>query len=226
MKAHTLFSALTLLALSLTFTTTPTPTWVASRRPMATLRSSTTWPPTTPANTARTPVAASTRQLPPNTGLWQKLQGPLFPRWAPPATSPTPPGIKTTIAPIPAPSDQALVITTNADGWGAGPQEYSYNVDSYDLGGVNPATTGGDVLKISFWSCSLIPGTPKAADWVPTRWPTRSRSTTAAATSVSPSAGFSRELARTSPRPTSGAGCNRPCRSAQLATIAGTSCSI
>ncbi len=96
----------------------------------------------------------------PNTGLWKKLQGPLVPATGATGnlayatghqyydrTNPGYPNL-----------DQALVITTNSDGWGAGSQEYSYTVDSYDLGGVNPATTGGDMLNISFWSCSWIPG--------------------------------------------------------------------
>ncbi|HEY6563069.1 MAG TPA: hypothetical protein VIY86_01110, partial [Pirellulaceae bacterium] len=94
----------------------------------------------------------------PNTGLWQKLQGPLFPasgilgfayatghggydRLAPSTTA------------------QALVITTNADGWGAGPQEYSYTVDSFDLGGISPASTAGQTITMSFWECTQMPGT-------------------------------------------------------------------
>ena len=31
-------------------------------------------------------------------------------------------------------------------------------LDSFDLAGVNPATTGGDVIDISFWSCARIFG--------------------------------------------------------------------
>lgn len=96
----------------------------------------------------------------PNTGLWKKLQGPLVPTWG-------------TLGPAYATGhqyydrtnygfpnlDQALIITTNADGWNAGPQEYSYTVDSYDLGGVNPLSTGGGQVKISFWACVLLHGT-------------------------------------------------------------------
>ncbi len=98
--------------------------------------------------------------IPVNTGLWKKLQGPLVPATGTTGNyayatghqyyDRTNPGFPNL--------DQALVITTNADGWGAGSQEYSYKLDSYDLGGVNPATTGGDVFMISFWSCSWIPG--------------------------------------------------------------------
>ena len=102
--------------------------------------------------------------IPDNTGLWQKLQGPLVPATGTTGNyayatghqyyDRTNPGFPNL--------DQALVITTNADGWGAGSQEYSYDVDSYDLGGINPATTGGDVINISFWSCSWIPGSGEA----------------------------------------------------------------
>ncbi len=95
----------------------------------------------------------------PNTGLWKKLQGPLFPAVGTTGNFAYATGHQNFDRTNPSTADQALVITTNADGWGAGPQEYSYKVDSFDLGGVNPATTGGDVLKISFWSCSFIPGT-------------------------------------------------------------------
>lgn len=94
----------------------------------------------------------------PNTGLWQKLQGPLFPAVGTTGNFAYATGHGNFDRTNPGSADQALVITTNADGWGAGSQEYSYDVDSFDLGGVNPLSTGGDVLKISFWSCSWIPG--------------------------------------------------------------------
>lgn len=32
-------------------------------------------------------------------------------------------------------------------------------MDSYDLGGVNPLSTGGGQVKISFWACVLLHGT-------------------------------------------------------------------
>ena len=98
--------------------------------------------------------------IPDNTGLWVKLQGPLYPT---PGTAGgvayatghggydrTSPGSST---------DQALVITTNADGWGGGSQEYSYTFDTYDLAGFIPDSTGSEVVCISFWSCSQIVGT-------------------------------------------------------------------
>lgn len=97
--------------------------------------------------------------IPDNTGLWQKLQGPLFPTAGTTGNFAYATGHQNLDRTNPSTSDQALVITTNADGWGAGPQEYSYQVDSYDLGGVNPLSTGGDIIKVSFWSCSFIYGT-------------------------------------------------------------------
>jgi len=100
----------------------------------------------------------------PTPDLWAKLQGPLYP--TPGAAGGvayatghggydrTNPGSS---------SDQALVITTNADGWAAGSQEYSYTVDSYDLAGFNPNATGSETVCISFWSCSWIVGTDEIA---------------------------------------------------------------
>jgi PEP-CTERM motif len=97
--------------------------------------------------------------LPPNTGLWKKLQGPLYPMTGTTGSVAYATGHQGFDRTNPSTTDQALIITTNADGWSAGPQEYSYDVDSYDLGGVSPASTGGKVINISFWSCSFIPGT-------------------------------------------------------------------
>jgi hypothetical protein len=94
----------------------------------------------------------------PNTGLWKKLQGPLHPATGTTGSFAYATGHQNFDRTNPGSSDQALVITTNADGWNAGPQEYSYQVDSFDLGGVNPLSTGGTLVKISFWSCSFIPG--------------------------------------------------------------------
>lgn len=94
----------------------------------------------------------------PNTGLWKKLQGPLFPATGATGNYAYATGHQNFDRTNPSTADQALVITTNADGWGAGPQEYSYDIDSYDLGGFSPASTAGNQVKISFWSCSFIPG--------------------------------------------------------------------
>jgi hypothetical protein len=96
--------------------------------------------------------------LPPNTGLWAKLQGPLWPTPGTAGGVAYATGHQNADRTNPGTADQALIITTNADGWAGGSQEYSYNVDSFDLGGVNPNATGGEVINISFWSCSFIPG--------------------------------------------------------------------
>ena len=96
--------------------------------------------------------------IPPNTGPWMKLQGPLWPTPGAANGVAYATGHQNVDRTNPGTSDQALVITTNADGWTAGSQEYSYQVDSFDLGGINPSTTGGDIVNISFWSCSWIPG--------------------------------------------------------------------
>ncbi|MEM8864500.1 MAG: PEP-CTERM sorting domain-containing protein [Planctomycetota bacterium] len=94
----------------------------------------------------------------PGTGLWQKLQGPLFPTTGLAGGVAYATGHQNYDRTNPYTSDQALVITTNADGWTAGPQEYSYTLDSFDLGGVSPAATGGTTIDISFWSCSRVFG--------------------------------------------------------------------
>ena len=98
--------------------------------------------------------------IPDNTGLWVKLQGPLYPA-----------NIGGNVSYATAHQyydrtnygypnlDQALVITTNVDGWAGSPQEYSYTLDNFDLGGVAPLSTGGDVIDISFWACSRVFGT-------------------------------------------------------------------
>ena len=96
--------------------------------------------------------------IPVNTGLWVKLQGPVYPTPGATGGAAYATGHQNLDRTNPGTSDQALVITTNSDGWGAGPQEYSYSVDSYDLGGTNPLTTGADTIDISFWSCAQIIG--------------------------------------------------------------------
>lgn len=96
--------------------------------------------------------------IPDNTGLWAKLQGPLYPTQGTAGGVAYATGHQNLDRTNPGTADQALVITTNADGWGGGPQEYSYQLDAFDLGGVNPATTGGDTIDLSFWSCSRIYG--------------------------------------------------------------------
>ncbi len=96
--------------------------------------------------------------IPPNSGLWQKLQGPLWPAPGTAGGVAYATGHQNADRTNPGTPDQALIITTNADGWTGGSQEYSYQIDSFDLGGVNPNATGGQVVNLSFWSCSWIPG--------------------------------------------------------------------
>jgi hypothetical protein len=47
--------------------------------------------------------------------------------------------------------DQGLVATTGHQGWGGPALQYTYDYDAPDFGGVNPATTGGSIVDISFW---------------------------------------------------------------------------
>lgn len=94
----------------------------------------------------------------PNSGLWAKLQGPLVPATGLAGGVAYATGHQNLDRTNPSTSDQALVITTNADGWTMGPQEYSYQLDSYDLNGVIPTSTGGQTIDFSFWSCASIVG--------------------------------------------------------------------
>ncbi len=102
--------------------------------------------------------------IPLNTGLWTKLQGPVFPATGTAGGIAYATGHQNLDRLNPSTAAQALVITTNADGWGAGPQEYAYSVDTFDLGGANPLTTGSDTIDISFWSCAQIVGSSDPAN--------------------------------------------------------------
>ncbi len=101
--------------------------------------------------------------IPVNTGLWVKLQGSVYPTPGTAGGVAYATGHQNLDRTNPGTSDQALVITTNADGWSGAPQEYSYSVDTYDLGGANPLTTGSDTIDISFWSCAQIVGSSNPA---------------------------------------------------------------
>ncbi len=101
--------------------------------------------------------------IPVNTGLWVKLQGPVFPTPGTAGGVAYATGHQNVDRLNPGTSAQALVITTNADGWGGSAQEYSYSVDTFDLGGANPLTTGSDTIDISFWSCAQIVGSTNPA---------------------------------------------------------------
>lgn len=96
--------------------------------------------------------------IPANSGLWVKLQGPTFPTAGTAGGVAYATGHQNFDRTNPGTSDQALVITTNADGWGGSAQEYSYSVDTFDLAGVNPLSTGATTIDISFWSCAQIVG--------------------------------------------------------------------
>ncbi|MGJ8696704.1 MAG: PEP-CTERM sorting domain-containing protein [Verrucomicrobiaceae bacterium] len=48
---------------------------------------------------------------------------------------------------------QALVITTNGDGWAGTGQTYDYDLDALDLGGADPLNTSSSKVNLSFWSC-------------------------------------------------------------------------
>jgi len=85
--------------------------------------------------------------IPLNSGLWVKLQGAVYPTPGTAGGVAYATGHQNLDRTNPGTSDQALVITTNADGWSGPPQEYAYSVDSYDLDGANPLTTGSDVIE-------------------------------------------------------------------------------
>jgi hypothetical protein len=55
-------------------------------------------------------------------------------------------------------SNQSLQLTTCHLGWTGPALEYTYNVDAPDLGGVNPLTTGGATVKMSFWYRAALNG--------------------------------------------------------------------
>jgi len=101
--------------------------------------------------------------IPVNSGLWVKLQGPVYPTTGTAGGIAYATGHQNLDRTNPGTSDQALVITTNADGWGGSAQEYAYSVDNYDLNGVNPLSTGSDTIDISFWSCAQIVGSSNPA---------------------------------------------------------------
>ena len=54
---------------------------------------------------------------------------------------------------------QALMITTNSEGWNGPAMKYGYHLDSNDLNGLSPANTAGKKININFWWCPTIHGT-------------------------------------------------------------------
>jgi MYXO-CTERM domain-containing protein len=55
-------------------------------------------------------------------------------------------------------ADQALVLTTGHQGLTGPALKYKYDIDSQDLGGVNPLATGGAVVTMSFWVRGFLDG--------------------------------------------------------------------
>jgi hypothetical protein len=55
-------------------------------------------------------------------------------------------------------NNQCLQLTTHHTGWGGPALEYTYNVDTPDLGGVAPAATAGQKVTISFWWLGHLQG--------------------------------------------------------------------
>lgn len=53
--------------------------------------------------------------------------------------------------------DQALVFTTGNQGWNGPALQYQYSLDNQDLG-LQPLSTGGSVVRFSFWWCAELYG--------------------------------------------------------------------
>jgi hypothetical protein len=113
---------------------------------------------------------ASYSQVTPPSRLWAKTLGTLMPSSAnssPAHTYVTSHTMSGTFPYILKPHSgvRALLVTTNnldagKPVWNSGlAQAYSYNVDSHDLQGMNPALTGNQKVQLSFWSCSRLWGT-------------------------------------------------------------------
>lgn len=97
--------------------------------------------------------------IPENTGLWTGLSGTRHPNISPVTHS-------TAYATAHQNFDrvahntqaQALVMTTNVEGWNGPTMEYGYRLDSRDLNGLNPLQTAGRMVRLSFWWCAQIFG--------------------------------------------------------------------
>lgn len=53
-------------------------------------------------------------------------------------------------------ADQGLVLTSNHQGWNAGPLHYRYNMDSRDYDGAPVASSANSVVNFSFWYCASL----------------------------------------------------------------------
>jgi len=106
-------------------------------------------------------LATSPTSITPNTGLWQALSGGFTSGGATSYATGHQNFDRTfvnTSGASGAASDQGLVLTTGHEGWTGPALQYQYNLDSQDLGGVNPASTGGQTINLSFWWCAELPG--------------------------------------------------------------------
>lgn len=102
-------------------------------------------------NEATTPLNYTSQSN--GAGPWVRLQGPVSGNNSAYATSHRAAG-----SVMPHSGARALVVTTNTNGWAGNSQIYSYEIDSQDLGGLNPALTSGKTISMSFWVCSEIFG--------------------------------------------------------------------
>jgi MYXO-CTERM domain-containing protein len=90
----------------------------------------------------------------PGTGLWYGIAGTMYP-----ASTGSGTAYATGHSGYQFTGNQGLVITTGCDGWGGPALKYGYRLDSRDLNGVSPAATAGQVVTVSFWTRTGLPGT-------------------------------------------------------------------
>jgi hypothetical protein len=90
----------------------------------------------------------------PGSGLWYGISGTMYPN-----NSGTGTAYATGHSGYQLTGTQGLVITTGCDGWGGPALKYGYRLDSRDFNGISPASTAGQVVNISFWTRTGLPGT-------------------------------------------------------------------
>ena len=101
-------------------------------------------------------VVGTKTNIPANTGLWTKIQGgPDFGGG----------GLSAAYATGHFGRDRlnygdntknALVITTNSEGWAQQAQRFAYDIQPHDLLGINPTNTDNSVVHLTFWTCPTI----------------------------------------------------------------------
>lgn len=101
----------------------------------------------------------SATAITPGTGLWYGISGVRYPATSTGGGTSYATGHQFFDRLAPSTAAQALVITTNSEGWSGPTLSYGYHLDSRDLGGISPAATAGGVINMSFWWCPLIQGT-------------------------------------------------------------------